>query len=204
MSLVESGNPNIDAQPKGMGWLDKLHMGLNAASIILDASIIGAPISFIPDVIDAIVSLGEGDFVGAGMSVLGAVPELGAASNAMKMARIAEKVAADAKKIEKAAGETTRIRHYTNSKGIEGIEESGVIRAADKNTVYAESAPGRPLSPSDAEDTYGLKPGRGRNYVETDVPTERVERRFNPATKTDELRIKGDVELSNPTFERRP
>jgi hypothetical protein len=92
IALEESGNPNAQAATTGMSWLDKIHLGLNAASIALDASVVGSVFAWIPDVIDAYVSLGEGDFVGAGMSVLGAIPELGAAANAAKMARIARKV----------------------------------------------------------------------------------------------------------------
>ena len=34
----------------------------------------------------------------------------------------------------------TRVRHYTNSKGLKGIQESGVIYAQDNNRVYLELA----------------------------------------------------------------
>jgi hypothetical protein len=60
----------------------------------------------------------------------------------------------------------------------------------------------RPLSPRDAEKKYGLKPGRGNNIVETDVPASRVKMVKNPRTKQYELRIEGDVPLSDPTFPR--
>ncbi len=36
--------------------------------------------------------------------------------------------------------DTTRVRHYTNSKGLKGIEESGIIYAQDNNRVYMEYA----------------------------------------------------------------
>ena len=40
----------------------------------------------------------------------------------------------------------TRVRHYTNSKGLKGIQESGVIYAQDNNRVYLELAKKKPLS----------------------------------------------------------
>jgi RHS repeat-associated protein len=96
-----------------------------------------------------------------------------------------------------------RIRHYTNSKGLKGIEKGGMIRASDQNRVFAESARRKPLSPIEAQETYGLGPGRGRNYVETDVPADRVRQRYNPDTGATELVVEGDVQLQNPSFQRR-
>jgi hypothetical protein len=104
---------------------------------------------------------------------------------------------------EAAERAVTRIRHYTSNKGISGIEEGGTIRASDQNKVFAEAARGRPLSPRDAEAAYGLKQGRGRNFVETDVPIDRVSRVYNPLTKAHELQVVGDVPLQNATFHRR-
>src|SRR5258708_271322 len=46
--------------------------------------------------------------------------------------------------------DSVRIRHYTNRRGINGIEDEGIIRARDQNQVSGESASGRPLSPVDA------------------------------------------------------
>ncbi|WP_295091843.1 polymorphic toxin-type HINT domain-containing protein [Ruminococcus sp.] len=100
--------------------------------------------------------------------------------------------------------DTTRVRHYTNRKGINGIEESGTIIAQDNNRVYVESASKKPLSPTKAEDYYQLKPGRGRDYVEFDVPTDSLERVKNPRYGREELTILGDVlELINPVYTRR-
>jgi RHS repeat-associated protein len=99
-----------------------------------------------------------------------------------------------------------RIRHYTNTtntKGLSGIQASSIIRASDQDRVFAESARRKPLSPREAESTYGLKRGRGQNYVETDVPANQVSKRYNPKTQADELVIKGDVTLDNPSFEKR-
>jgi hypothetical protein len=99
--------------------------------------------------------------------------------------------------------ETVRIRHYTGSKGLKGIKDSGAIKASSENKVFAELARGKPLSPRDAEATYGLHEGRGRNYVETDVPPDRVKRVYNPYSKSYELQVVGDVPLQNPTFHKR-
>ena len=106
-------------------------------------------------------------------------------------------------------GETTRVRHYTNRKGINGIEQEGIIKAKDNNRVYVEPANKKPLSQVDAEMKYGLKPGKGRDYVEFDVPESLTEWKKNPAYGRDELTIKGSFDLknfdmqSNPSFFKR-
>jgi hypothetical protein len=99
-------------------------------------------------------------------------------------------------------GDVIRIRHYTNAKGLREITGSNVIKASDQNKVFAERASGKPLSPRDAEDKYGLKRGRGRHVIETDVPRERVNRVKNPRTKVYELQIDGDVPLDNASIVR--
>jgi len=96
-----------------------------------------------------------------------------------------------------------RLRHYTNAKGLEGIQESGVILAKDQGKVFFESARKRPLSPHDAQDTYGIKRGRGRNYIETDVYQYQAEKVYNPKFQVEEFTIKGNVDLDNPTFMKR-
>ena len=53
------------------------------------------------------------------------------------------------------------------------------------------------------EKRYGIDPGRGRDYVETDVAADRVNRVKNPRTGNDELQIEGDVPLINPQVTRR-
>jgi hypothetical protein len=98
---------------------------------------------------------------------------------------------------------TVRLRHYTNSQGVEGIEASNVIEFGDQGSVFFERAGGKPLSPRDAEAKYGLKKGNGRHIVETDVPLSRVNREWNPSRKTQELRVSGNVPLVNPRIIRR-
>ncbi|MBY7860435.1 hypothetical protein KW419_19590 [Vibrio fluvialis] len=70
---------------------------------------------------------------------------------------------------------TTRVRHYTNRKGSKAIEQDGVIKAQDNNCVYVEPANKKALSQVAAEDKYQIKRGKGRDYVETDVPDSQLE-----------------------------
>jgi len=98
---------------------------------------------------------------------------------------------------------TTRVRHYTNRKGSKGIEQSGSIRAQDNNRVYLEPANKKALNQVAAEKKYQIKQGRGKDYVETDVPNSQLEWVNNPRYGTPELTVKGDLPLSNPSFKRR-
>nr|WP_261809186.1 RHS repeat-associated core domain-containing protein [Vibrio zhugei] len=99
--------------------------------------------------------------------------------------------------------ETTRVRHYTNRKGSKSIEQEGVIRAQDNNRVYVELANKKALNQVKAEKKYQIKQGRGRDYIETDVPTSMLEWVKNPRYGTLELTIKGDVLLSNEKVTKR-
>jgi RHS repeat-associated protein len=99
--------------------------------------------------------------------------------------------------------ETTRVRHYTNRKGSKGIEESGTINAHDNNRVYVEQAKNKPLNQKEAENTYQIGQGRGRDYIEFDVPTSQLEWIKNPRYGKLELTIKGHIPLKNSKFVRR-
>ncbi|MDS1855218.1 RHS repeat-associated core domain-containing protein, partial [Vibrio vulnificus] len=98
---------------------------------------------------------------------------------------------------------TTRVRHYTNRKGSKAIEQDGVIKAQDNNRVYVEPANKKALSQVSAEDKYQIKRGKGRDYVETDVPDSQLEWVKNPRYGTPELTVKGDLLLKNAKFFRR-
>ena len=100
-------------------------------------------------------------------------------------------------------GGTTRVRHYTNRKGSNAIEQDGVIKAKDNGRVYVEPAKNKPLSPVEAENKYQIGRGRGRDYVETDVPNSMLEWKKNPRYHTDELTVRGDVILNNAKITRR-
>jgi RHS repeat-associated protein len=75
-------------EDKRSWWLIGTHLTLNGISIALDSSGAGALVSWIPDLIDAGVSLAEGDNVGAGISVAAAIPGVGNAANATKMGKV--------------------------------------------------------------------------------------------------------------------
>jgi hypothetical protein len=45
--------------------------------------------------------------------------------------------------------------------------------------------------------------GHGQNYVETDVAANRVQRVYNPRTRSHELQITGDVSVQNAQFVKR-
>ncbi|EHP1023502.1 RHS domain-containing protein [Escherichia coli] len=92
---------------------------------------------------------------------------------------------------------TTRVRHYTNRKGSNAIAESGIIKAHDNGRVYLEPANKKPLSQVDIEAKYQIGRGKGRDYVETDVPNEQLEWVTNPRYHIDELTVKGDIVLSD-------
>ncbi|WP_196485473.1 HYD1 signature containing ADP-ribosyltransferase family protein [Burkholderia cepacia] len=91
--------------------------------------------------------------------------------------------------------------HYR--KGSNAIRESGVIKARDNNRVYVEPGNKKPLSQLDAETKYQIKRGRGRDYVEMDVPNSKLEWVKNPRYGTEELTVKGDIPLTNPEIVQR-
>jgi len=208
-------NPLIHTDIDGHKPWDWVKAGLEVASWV------PGPVGTVASLAQAGIALAEGDYKGALAAGAGVIPGgklLGKAAKALDKitdgAKALDKLADSAKGIRRlvskadeaaeAGGETVRIRHYTNTKGLEGIEKEGVIKASDKNRVFAESANKRPLPPRDAERKYGIKRGRGQNYVETSVPGNRVKRVKNPVTKSKELQIEGDVYLSvDATFHRR-
>ncbi|WP_259640950.1 HYD1 signature containing ADP-ribosyltransferase family protein, partial [Pseudomonas marginalis] len=100
-------------------------------------------------------------------------------------------------------GEIVRVRHYTNRKGLNGIEQDGEILALDNNRVYVERARSKILSAADVQKRYQVDVSRGRDYVETDVPKHMLEEKRNPRYGSIELTIWGNLKLINPTFVRR-
>jgi RHS repeat-associated protein len=104
-----------------------------------------------------------------------------------------------ARQTRKSSGEEEniiRLRHYTNTQGISGIEETRIIVPGDHYRVYFERANKKPLSKRDAEDFHRLKRGHGQHYVETDVPESRVEYTPNPIDRRPEPTVRGPVPLS--------
>jgi hypothetical protein len=96
-----------------------------------------------------------------------------------------------------------RVRYYPNNKGTDGIERCGTIRAGDQGEVFAESTKNKPKLQVQVEQAHQLKPGHGRNYVETYVAASRVSANQNARTGQTELKIKGDVKRDNEEIVRR-
>jgi hypothetical protein len=99
---------------------------------------------------------------------------------------------------------TARVRHFTNSKGIKGIERDGVITASDQNSVFTVKAKGKPGSPRDVEEALGIKRGRGNHYVEFDAKAGEYQTIKNPRTGATETVFNGDVDLAgrNASFHK--
>jgi hypothetical protein len=94
------------------------------------------------------------------------------------------------------------MRHYTNSKGAQGIVDSGVIKASDQNKVFMLPAKGKLLSPRDAESTLGIGRGRGNKVIEFDAPADRVYSRRNAKFGITEWVADGDLQVSNIVVKR--
>lgn len=87
-SWFGGGNDSTHAQDtSGSGFLTTVHITLGGASMAMDASVAGAAFSWAPDLLDGFISAVEGDFAGAGLSLLGAVPGIGNFANGLKLAR---------------------------------------------------------------------------------------------------------------------
>jgi len=180
---------------------DKVQTGLDVVGMV---PIVGD----VADVVNVGISLGRAGLqVAAGNSAgarehlknaaVSAVASLAVVGTAVGLAKIVTKNG------DEAVEAFVRLRHYTNKKGIDGIEESGEIIAKDQNKVFFESANKKPLNSVRAEDKYQIKDGHGRNYVETDVPESRVTTVHNSRTGSTEKVVEGNVQLRNPTFVRR-
>jgi RHS repeat-associated protein len=89
-------------EPASSPTWNNFHLGLSALSIGLDASAFGAAISWVPDLLDAGLSVAEGDWKGAGLSVAGMVPFIGTIADTAKLTRIA---ARESVSLEKQAAE---------------------------------------------------------------------------------------------------
>jgi len=97
------------------------------------------------------------------------------------------------------------LRHYTNRKGINGIERDGTIIAKDQNSVFTVRAKGKPGSPRDIEESLGILRGRGREYIEFDASIDEISIIVNKKTGATEYVLKGNVSLKGrkPVFRRR-
>ena len=94
-----------------LNWLQN---GLDAASVGMDASVILSPFSWIPDVINGVVSLGRRDYIGAGISGLAMVPFLGTVANATHAERTAVRIYS-AKALLRRAAEAGALHNFPES-----------------------------------------------------------------------------------------
>ncbi|TGY45671.1 hypothetical protein E5343_12610, partial [Rodentibacter caecimuris] len=96
-----------------------------------------------------------------------------------------------------------RMRHFTNSRGITGIQATNMIIPRDQNKVFAVPAKGKPMSAVDFEKDFGLKPGRASRYVDFDTcPGEFIPRKNSRNSKVIEYTHDGPINLQdrNPTY----
>lgn len=84
---VDCKVPAAGSGAEGSSLLDNIQAGLDIASIALDATGIGAAVSWLPDAANAGISLGRGDYVGAGLSLAAAIPAAGNAANVARLGR---------------------------------------------------------------------------------------------------------------------
>lgn len=109
------------------GYVDAIQATLDIASLGLDASVAGAPFSFIPDILNAGISLGRGDFTGAGLSTVAAIPFIGATGNVARLGRQAASSAAQAARLgrqlasQEIAGGHAFIKHVIQRGEFPGI-----------------------------------------------------------------------------------
>ncbi len=88
------------------------------------------------------------------------------------------------------------VRHFTNKKGWEGIQETQLIKASDQNSVFTVHAKGKPGGAREVENELGIKRGRGSHYVEFDAYPGEFKEVYNYLTKAIEYVFKGDVNLA--------
>jgi RHS repeat-associated protein len=129
------------------------------------------------------------------------VPRSRAADNASRGAPEPERQLTDgvaSLRIPRAGGADVsiiRVRHFTRKSSLRQIEESGIIRAGDQNSVFTVRARGRPGSPRDVEKRLGIKLGKGNAYIEFDAIESEFEITKNPLTGATEYIFKGNIML---------
>lgn len=113
MSSSSSGGEIGRTQEEGDSWfsgaLDWVQGGLDVASMALDATGVGGVVSWVPDVLNAGISAGRGDWTGAGLSVAAAVPFAGAAANATRLGRTVARHGDDVVDLGQAAEGASRV-----------------------------------------------------------------------------------------------
>lgn len=133
------------------------------------------------DFFGAMLSLAQGDYVGAGFSAIAMIPIIGWAGSALKASRLAAK-SAKASDAANTAGPSRTLFHYTDDEGLEGILRSGELRPSlkannPKDARYGDGqyvsdiAPGTKTCAQLSRCFIGqpFQGQRFKNYVEIDV-----------------------------------
>jgi RHS repeat-associated protein len=110
------------------------HVTLNAASIGLDATGVGALVSWVPDILDAGLSTIEGDFTGAGISLAAAVPGVGNVANVTKLGIVGAKSARAATEMHHLLPQAVRFRKFFERAGL-NIEDFRIPLDAAKHRL---------------------------------------------------------------------
>jgi RHS repeat-associated protein len=125
------------AKPETKGWFSKalnwIQHGLDALSLALDASGVGALVSWIPDVLNAGISAGRGDWLGTGLSLAATLPFVGSVSNTTRLARSAKQ----AKAVSKAtAGGGDGVRYFLHGAPVTALDDivNNGVRPVSQNT----------------------------------------------------------------------
>ena len=200
-------NPVSKSDPNGKMPGDPPSGASLAVHTVLDVVGLVPGFGEIADGANALIYLAEGNKTDAALSAAAMIPIAGWAATAGKGIRTADKMIDAVKAADKIkdatktgdAAESVTLRHYTSRSGSKGIAKDMEIKASDQNKVFAEKGNKKPLSQKDAEKKYGIKQGKGKDYVEFKIEASRVEEVYNPLTKSTEQTVKGNVKLDPET-----
>lgn len=154
-----NNSPYKHIDPDGREAMDWVHGGLTAASFCPSAC--GSAFS----AVDGLVSLAQGDAVGAGISFSAAGVGLISDAGAAKMIGLAAREIGSASKVENGAA---KLFHYTDAAGAKAIQESGKILPNAKGQVFLTA---EKLSPQAVKDTLfiGNSGTKGTHVVELEM-----------------------------------
>lgn len=156
---AEDANAAVKVETMEISKLDALQMLLDLVGLIPGA---GAP----ADILNGIISAGRGDWIGAGLSVLGAVPVAGEAATAGKIAKNTEKYAAGLKKVaEEVLPHLPRRFQQPLREAIEKAEvKLAELGGQSSKRPTSKAEPEAPAAKNGTTDGAKIKPKR------TDVP----------------------------------
>lgn len=101
---------NKEAKDDGNETGPNVHDILDGLQLALDAAGLVPGFGMVPDLINAAISAFRGDWTGAAFSLVAAVPGIGDAAGAAKLAKNGVKMAGKAKKTQKAAAGTRKLK----------------------------------------------------------------------------------------------